>query len=97
MLIKLVSPQAAQLGIHFFNGETVMLHLLGDLFKDTLLRREEEKSPAPGGNRTHDLSVMKPALYRCATTAAQREFPDINIFLNYFFHPINWDELKKHF
>ena len=29
---------------------------------------EREKSPAPSGIQTHDLSVMRCALYRCETT-----------------------------
>ena len=33
--------------------------------------RSEKKSPAPGGIRTHDLSVTRCALYCCATTTAQ--------------------------
>ena len=41
-----------------------------DLFKDILLKMEEEKSPAPGAIQTHDLSVMRSALYSCATTVA---------------------------
>ena len=47
-----------------------MLHLIGDLFKDTLLTIVEEKSPAPDGNQTHDLSVVRHTIYRCATTIA---------------------------
>ena len=41
-----------------------------DLFKDTLLRIEGEKSPAPGRNRTHILFVMRHVLYHCAATTA---------------------------
>ena len=41
------------------------------MLKDTLLKIEEEKSPASSGNRTHELSDMRHVLYRCATTAAQ--------------------------
>ena len=33
--------------------------------------REEKKSPAHGGIQTRALSVMRHALYRCDTTAAQ--------------------------
>ena len=47
-----------------------MLPLLGDLFKDTLLTIVEEKSPAPDGNQTHNLSVTRHTIYRCATTTA---------------------------
>ena len=47
-----------------------MLHLLeGPVQRRiTLLSIEEEKSPAPGRNWTHGLSVMRRALYRCVTT-----------------------------
>ena len=38
-----------------------MLHLLRDLFKETLLRIEEEKSSTPDGILTHNLSVMRRA------------------------------------
>ena len=47
-----------------------MLHPFDDLFKDTLLMVEGEKALHPVGNQTQDLSITKPALYRCATTAA---------------------------
>ena len=50
-----------------------MLHLFKDLFKDILLRIGGEKSPAPGRNWIHDLSVTRPALYHCATTAAHEQ------------------------
>ena len=33
---------------------------------------EREKSPAPSGIQTHDLSDMRCALYRCETTAAKK-------------------------
>ena len=47
------------------------MHLLGgDLLKDTLLRIEREKSPTPSGKQTHDLSLTRHVLYRCATTPA---------------------------
>ena len=44
-IIKLLKPQAAQLGIFFFIGNTVMLWCASsrDLFKDTLLRIDGEK------------------------------------------------------
>ena len=57
---------------HIFVGKSVVLHL----FEGPELRthywedREEKKSPAPGRIQTHDLSVMRHALYRCAKTAA---------------------------
>ena len=47
-----------------------MLHLTEGLFKDTLLRIEEEESPAPGRNPTHDLSITRRALYCFAATTA---------------------------
>ena len=43
-----------------------MLHFL---FKGTFLRIEGEKSPAPGGNWTHDFSVTRCVLHRWATNA----------------------------
>ena len=45
----------------------------GYYYEIKLERKEEEKSPARGGIRTHDLSVMRRALYRCATTAAMHQ------------------------
>ena len=48
--------------LHFHEGRKLRTHNWDD--------REEQKSPAPGGIWTHDLSVMRHALYRCATTAA---------------------------
>ena len=42
---------------------TISLHFWEDI---------EEKNLAPGGIRTHDLSIMRRVLYRCATTAACR-------------------------
>ena len=38
--------------------------------KETLLRIEGEKNPAPDENWTHDLSVTRRELYCCAKTAA---------------------------
>ena len=50
--------------MHFFERPKI---------EDALLRvQRKEKSPALGGIRTQNLSIMKPALYGCATTAAQR-------------------------
>ena len=69
MLFKIISTQVAQQAI-FFQGKTVILTFLSDLLKDTLLRIEEEKSPAFGGNQNHNLSATRCVLYRCATTAA---------------------------
>ena len=43
-----------------------------DLIKDTPLI---VISPAPGGIQTHDLSVTRRVLYRCATTTALFEAP----------------------
>ena len=50
-----------------------------DLFKYILLRIEEEISPAPVLNRTHNLSVTRHALYCCVTTPTPFE-------LNLIFH-----------
>ena len=50
-----------------------MLHLpegLAEDLKNTLLRIEGEKNPAPDENWTHDLSVTRRELYCCAKTAA---------------------------
>ena len=45
-----------------------------DLNKEcTTERIEKRKSPAPGGIRSHDLSVTRHALFCCATTAAKIE------------------------
>ena len=43
-----------------------------DLIKNELLigKRRVEKSPAPGGIQTNNLSVMRHVLCRCATTTA---------------------------
>ena len=72
MPIKFASPQAACLSI-FFVGISAVLHFFErPKIEDALLRvQRKEKSPALGGIRTHDLSVMKPALYGCATTASR--------------------------
>ena len=40
------------------------------LIKDTLLGIEEGKSPAAGGNPTHNLPAVRHALYRYSTTTA---------------------------
>ena len=82
MPIKLALLQAAQLSrkIQENPGKSVVLHLreVRDQIKGTQLRerdtekeREEEKSPAHGGIRSHNHSVMRRVLCRCATTAAQ--------------------------
>ena len=44
-----------------------------NLIKDTPLiaKKREEKSPAPNGIRTHNLSVRRRALFHCATTLLQ--------------------------
>ena len=68
-----VLPQAARLSIYFCERKSVVLHLLEDLINDKLLRwlEEKKKSPAPGGNRTHNLESFAPQAYAllCATTA----------------------------
>ena len=67
-----------------------MLHLLVGLCKDTVQRLKREKGPAPGRNQTHDLSVKRHVLYRCATTAAKENFlgslgfRNFNSFLSLF-------------
>ena len=71
MLINLVLPQDAQQGMHFSIGKTVMLHFLKGPVSNKLQGIEVEKSPAPGGNQTHNLSVTRRGLYHCATTTAQ--------------------------
>ena len=48
--IKLVPPRAANLCIHFVNKEIISVE---DLMKYAEIERE--KSPAPGGNQTHNL------------------------------------------
>ena len=74
----IASPQAARLSI-FFVGKSVLLYLL----EEPELRmhyeedREEERSPAPGRIRAHNISVLRCALFLCAITAAQQ-------------HPVNW-------
>ena len=71
MCIKLVSPQAAQLSMCIFIGKSVVMHLYeGPDYVHTTDRIEKSKKPAPDRIRTHDVSVMRCVLYRCATTAA---------------------------
>ena len=74
----IASPQAARLSI-FFVGKSVLLYLL----EEPELRmhyeedREEERSPAPGRIRAHNISVLRCALFLCAITASQQ-------------HPVYW-------
>ena len=42
------------------------------LVKERLKEEEEDISPAPGRIGTHNLQIMRRALYRCATTADLR-------------------------
>ena len=73
MLIKLVLPQAAQLGIKLFcRKNSNASPPRGTCFKDTLLRIEEEKSKQVVGIKptTSRVLLYRPALYCCATTAA---------------------------
>ena len=67
---KLALPQAAWLII--FIVKSVVLHLQEEPELSTNYRedREEKKSPAPSRIQTHELSVMRHALYRLATPAA---------------------------
>ena len=50
------------MGIHCLNRKNSNFGIAGI---------EGEKSPAPHGNRTHDISVIRHALYCCATTSGQ--------------------------
>ena len=59
------------------SGKSVVLVLREGPYLGPLIDRERyrerkrrEKSPAPGGIRTHDLSVMRRVLYHCAITSA---------------------------
>ena len=49
-----------------------MLHSFEGPFKGHNTEDRSRKSTAPGGNQTHDLSVTRCALYRCATMAARQ-------------------------
>ena len=54
-----------------------MLHLVeGSVYGHIT---EEEKSLHPAGTQTHNLSVTRRVLYRCATTAAPKSWPEIII------------------
>ena len=65
----------------FYVGKSVMLHLCEGpdygCTTDRIDKITEEKSPAPGGIRTHYLSVTRRALYHCATTADQLNTQDV--------------------
>ena len=54
---------------HLLEGPALRKHYWDD-------REEKKKRPAPGGIQTHDLSVMRRALYRCATTPALLQLPN---------------------
>ena len=56
----------------FFKGTSLALNLHKgpELRTHNWWDREEKKSPALGGIWTHDLSLLKRALYHCATTDA---------------------------
>ena len=72
MPIKLALSQAAWLSI-FFRKISSVAPPWGTWIKDALLRgQRREKSLALNRIWTHDLSVTRRALYRCATTAAQQ-------------------------
>ena len=64
-LIKLVSPQAAQPGFLFLLEKLQCCTSCRDLFKDTLLRIERGRSPAPGRNRSRDLCYVSFPLPLC--------------------------------
>ena len=69
----LALPQAAWLS-SFYRKISSVAPPQGTWIKDALLRgQRREKSPAPGGIGTHNLSVMRRELYRCATIVAQEE------------------------
>ena len=66
--------------------------LLRYLIKDKSERkgRKKEKSPAPGGNRTLDLTITRPMSFRCATTTAQWPLTWVrpHLSLNDFLSPL---------
>lgn len=66
LLFKLVSSQAGQLGIKDTNAAPP-----GGTFLRNITEDRRRKNPAPGGNWTHDLSVTRHTVYRCATTTAR--------------------------
>ena len=70
MNVSLASPQAGWLSIYFFNWKirSVAPEWRTPLRTDSGI--EKRKSPAPGGIWSHDLSLMRRVLSRCATTTA---------------------------
>ena len=70
MPIKLVLPQAAQLGILLFVEKTVLLHPLKVPVSGRITKDTRRKKPRILWNQTHTLSVMRCALYHYATTVA---------------------------
>ena len=72
-------PQAVRLGIFIGISAYVVAPFQGTWIKEALLREERrEKSPAPSRIWTHNSSVTRHALFRCATTSAQ-EFKNFTI------------------
>ena len=64
-LIKLVLSQAS-----LKKGKTVMPHIIEGPVQGHITEDRKKKNLSTGGSRTHALSVMRGALYLCATTAA---------------------------
>ena len=71
MLIKIVLPQAAQLGINFLIGKSVMLRLLEGPVYGLITEDRIRKKTAPDSNQTLDLYVTRWGLDHCATTVVQ--------------------------
>ena len=71
--IMLVTPQGAQLSIHYFKVNQLCCTSLTDLIQDYWGVEREEKSPAPGRNRTHDLKAF--CFAGICTTAVIHSFP----------------------
>ena len=87
-LIEPVSPQAAQLGIHFyifFSSQRWNLVNRLDWWKKVGMDRKKtkNKSPAPGGIQTNNLQITRCVLYSLAKIAAQGQAH--SIFLCSFF------------
>ena len=72
---RLFLRRAAQLDILFFVHLIISrdVPIYDEVRKERKETKEEEKSPSPGGFRTHNLEflLLRRLLYPCATTAAQ--------------------------
>ena len=77
-VFKLNLPRAPRPSI-FFLAKSVVLHLQVGRAADRIVKRE--KSPATSGMGTHDISVIRGVLYRCASTAAPTHELLINLDL----------------